>query len=119
MPNNQQVSQDMRTCIQNCTDCHRICTETAAHCLQMGGKHAEANHVRLLLDCAQVCATSADFMSRGSQFHHDVCRVCADVCAKCAEDCARMGQDDRAMQECADACRRCAESCRSMASVTA
>jgi hypothetical protein len=104
----------MQECIDNCTRCHAICVETITHCLQKSAKHAQAGHVRLLLDCAQICATSADFMLRGSDLHPRTCGVCAEVCARCAEDCERMADDDM-MRRCAEACRRCAESCRSMA----
>jgi hypothetical protein len=109
------TSAQMQECVQNCTDCHRICLETAAYCVQMGGPHAEASHVGLLLDCAQICATSADFMTRGAVLHPRVCGVCAEVCERCAEDCERFG-DDAQMRRCAEVCRRCAESCRRMAS---
>lgn len=105
---------DIQTCVQNCTECHRICLETAAYCLQKGGKHAEPNHVRLLLDCAQICQTSADFMIRGSDLHTWTCAVCAEICEVCAKDCESMG-DDQQMKRCAEVCRRCADSCREMA----
>ncbi len=111
-----QTSSEMQHCIQNCQECHRICLETVTHCLQVGGPHAEASHIRLLLDCAQVCQTSADFMLRVSEFHPRVCDICAEVCERCAQDCERFG-DDPMMQRCAEACRRCAESCRRMASM--
>ena len=110
----QMTSQDMEQCIQECLNCHRVCLSTVAYCLQMGGQHAGATHITLLLDCAEICQTSANFMLRGSQFHMRTCGVCAEVCDRCAEDCAQFG-DDRMMQECAQACRRCAESCRRMA----
>ena len=110
------ISQPMRQCIQNCTDCHNICVETAAHCLQMGGKHAEAEHMRLLLDCASICRTSADFMLRSSDLHPQVCGVCADVCERCEQSCAQFA-DDEQMRACAEECRRCAESCRQMAAM--
>lgn len=109
------MHQQMRECIQNCQECHAICTETAQHCLQMGGKHAEAAHIRLLLDCAQICQTSADFMLRGSSHHPTTCGACEEVCLACAEDCERIGHDDAKMNKCAEICRRCAESCRHMA----
>jgi len=38
-------------------------------------------HMRLLMDCAQACQTSADFLLRNSPFHSRNCGVCADVCA--------------------------------------
>ncbi|HSH79114.1 MAG TPA: four-helix bundle copper-binding protein [Herpetosiphonaceae bacterium] len=112
----QHTSQEMQQCIQNCTDCHRICLETVAYCLRMGGKHAEAAHIRLLLDCAEICQTSANFMIRGSDFHGRTCGVCAEVCEACAQDCEQMG-DDAQMRACAEMCRRCAESCRHMATM--
>ena len=70
----------MRECIDNCQECHSVCTETAQHCLEQGGKHAEAAHIRLLLDCAEICHTSADFMLRDSTKHALTCGACADIC---------------------------------------
>ena len=84
------------------------------HCLQMGGRHAEAGHLQLLLDCAEICQTSANFMTRGSELHNRTCAVCAEICERCAEDCEQFG-DEALMKACAETCRRCAESCRQMA----
>lgn len=66
-----------------------------------------------MMDCAQICATSADFMLRGSDLHGRTCGVCAEACTRCAEGCERMGDDDM-MRRRAEACRRCAESCGQM-----
>ena len=115
MPHHEQLHQEMRQCIEDCLDCHRICLETVTHCLQRGGEHAESEHIRLLLDCAQICQTSADFMLRASPFHTRTCGICAEICRQCAEECARLGADDSTMQQCADLCRRCVESCMHMA----
>ena len=30
----------------------------------MGGKHAESDHINLLMDCARICNTNADFMHK-------------------------------------------------------
>lgn len=103
----------MRSCIDECQSCHDVCVETVTHCLSMGGEHAEAEHIRALMDCVQICTTSADFMLRGSPSHGDVCGVCADICDECAASCD--GLDGPEMKRCADQCRRCAESCRDMA----
>ncbi len=108
------ISPEMRQCIQNCQSCHSLCLETVTHCLRKGGPHAEVNHIRLLLDCVEICQTSANFMLRGSDLHTRTCAVCAEVCERCAQDCERFG-DDETMRRCAEACRRCAESCRRMA----
>lgn len=110
-----QLSQPMRQCIQHCSDCHNVCLETASHCLALGGKHAEAAHVTLLLNCAEICATSADFMLTGSELHGRTCAVCAEACERCADSCEQLGAGDETMRRCAEACRACAQSCRQMA----
>src|SRR4051794_31751663 len=111
------LSTQMLDCIEVCSDCHRACVSTLTHCLQMGGPHAEANHVRLLMDCAQICQTSADFMLRGSDLHQHTCRACAEICQRCADDCRRLADQDgdNRMAACATECYRCAEACRAMA----
>ncbi len=104
----------LKDCIENCTECAAVCAETVQYCLEKGGDHAAPAHVRLLLDCIDICRTSAAFMIRGSELHAETCRACAEVCARCADECSRF--DDERMEACAEACRRCAESCRAMAS---
>lgn len=56
----------------------------------MGGRHAEDAHIQLLLDCAEICQTSANFMLRGSELHGRTCAVCADACQRCAASCRQM-----------------------------
>jgi hypothetical protein len=108
----QQQSAEMRECIDACQSCHDVCLETIQQCLQMGGKHAAADHIRTLMDCAQICETSADFMVRGSDLHAHTCAACAAVCEACAVSCERLGGAE--MKRCAEECRRCADSCRAM-----
>ena len=119
MAHEARMTEEIRRCIQDCMDCHRICLETMNHCLTMGGKHAEATHIRTMLDCAEICATAAAFMLRGSDYHARTCGVCAELCAACAESCTRIGPQDQLMQQCAEICRRCGNSCRSMAGMAA
>jgi len=114
MAANVPISEAMLQCIKNCLECHSICQRTAMHCLGLGGEHAAAMHIRLLLDCAEICQTSAGFMLRGSGLHGRTCAVCAEVCDLCAVECERPGHDNQ-MKACAEACRVCAESCRRMA----
>lgn len=105
-------SPEMKTGIDNCLACYRECLPIAMnHCLEMGGKHTEQQHFRLMMACAEICRTSAHFMLIGSEHHKHVCRECAEICAQCAEDCERIGD----MESCVGACRRCAESCTKMA----
>lgn len=110
----EHFNPDLETCIENCTECHRICLETIQYCLRTGGTHADVARVRLLQDCAEICETVADFMIRNSELHREACAVCAEVCARCADECAALGNNDFQMQECAETCAQCAESCREM-----
>src|SRR3546814_6567247 len=62
---------DRQSCIELCQKCHDTCLETlVGHCLPMGGKHVEQAHVRLMLDCIDICRTSADFMRRSRSEEH-------------------------------------------------
>lgn len=112
------LSPEMRRCIDECPSCHDVCAECVPHCLELGGPHAAPEHIRMLLDCAEICATSANFMLRNSDMHGDVCEVCADACDACAASCESLS-DDAMMSRCAEECRRCAKSCREMAGVEA
>jgi hypothetical protein len=112
------VSQNMQECIDRCDECRHECLSMLDHCLEKGGPHAEPEHIRLLVDCAEICQTSANFMSRGSDHHSETCDVCAEVCEACAESCEAIS-DDAELARCAEACRTCAQSCREMATAAA
>jgi hypothetical protein len=108
----RQPSPEMRRCIDDCLSCYSSCLSTASyHCLELGERHTEPAHFRLLLSCAEICRTAAHFMLLGSHDHKYICEECADICQKCADDCERLGD----MRECVEACRRCEKSCRQMA----
>jgi hypothetical protein len=111
------VSPETRQCIDDCLACASVCYETVRHCLELGGEHAAPEHIASLLDCAEICLTSLNFMSRGSGMSAQICEACAETCERCAESCERF--DDDVMRKCAEICRRTAESCRRMARVAA
>jgi len=108
------TTHDMQQAIQNCRDCQRICMVTITHAFAQGGELFEASLTRLLMDCAEMCQTSANFMLRASDLHPYTCAVCAQVCEQCKAACERFG-DSEQMRLCADACQRCADSCHYMA----
>jgi len=107
-----QLSQDLQNCIDECLQCYQTCVREAMnHCLEKGGKHVEPTHFRLMMSCAEICQTAANFMLSGSDFHTRICTACAEVCDACAQSCEQVGE----MEDCMQACRRCAQSCRQMA----
>ena len=102
----------MHKAIELCWSCRDTCQSLLfTYCLQHG--HNAPDHVRIMVDCIQICQASADFMTRNSPLHAAVCRACAQVCDACANSCEAF--DDPEMKSCAEICRRCAESCRKMA----
>lgn len=106
------VQQDMQQCIEACLDCYQACyTDAMSRSLPQGGKYVEARHFGLMLNCAEICRTTAEFMMGNSPLHARVCGACAEVCEACAQSCEQVGD----MDDCVQACRRCAESCREMA----
>jgi len=115
----QHTDDEMQKCIQLCRDCHAMCTQTIAHCLKLGGRHAAPDHIRLFVDCAQMCTTAADYMLRESPFHDRICRVCSDLCKQCGKDCEQIAGEDRMIKQCIEVCRKCADSCERMASKVA
>jgi hypothetical protein len=107
----QSLNPALENCIEACQRCHDVCLQMAmTHCLQQGGEHVEPEHFRLMLNCAEICQTSANFMLSNSALHGSVCAVCAEVCEACADSCEQVGQ----MDQCVQACRQCAQQCQSM-----
>ncbi len=106
------IHASMQQCIDDCLHCYRTCLETAMnHCLEAGGPHTEPEHFRLMIHCAEICRTCAEFMLGNSRMHAPVCAACVEICHACAQSCEQIGD----MNECVEACRTCMESCRAMA----
>lgn len=107
---NKLLSAD--SCVDACLRCAKICWQAATnHCLTQGGKHAEAEHLRLLLNCATMCRTAAEFQLSHSRFSNRTAALCAEICEACALSCEGLGD----MDECVTACRICAASCEEIA----
>jgi hypothetical protein len=103
----------MQECIELCWASRHECQKTLfTHCLEKGGEHLEAEHVKLMADCIQICQTAADFMVRRSPMHVAVCEACADICEACADSCEAVGGAE--MLHCAETCRESAAACRAM-----
>ncbi len=114
----RSTSQDssMKDCIEICYDCSTSCLQLIPYCLKQGEKHAEASHILLLQNCAEICRASANFMISNSPFSAALCKLCEDICIQCADDCENF--DDEKMKQCAVMCRKCADSCQSMSKMS-
>ncbi len=103
------LTEKMQDCIESCANCSGTCVETLSYCMSHGGEYVEASHMRLLLDCADICQITANFLRRGSLTYSQVCRTCADICQVCAESCRFV--DDKLMTKCSEICEECAATC--------
>jgi hypothetical protein len=109
--------EEFRGCIEACVRCAQACEHCASACLSERDVAKMAECIRLDRDCAEICFAATAWMSRGSRFAQDICRICADVCDACGAECRKHQMNH--CQQCADACEQCAEECRRMAGVSA
>ena len=108
---NAMLQQQIQDCIQDCLNCHQVCQDEANKMRQQG---QNTDHVNLLLDCAELCLTTAHFMQHNSPLAGYVNQACAQVCRHCEDVCAQVGMND-----CANACHTCANSCEQIVKMTA
>lgn len=101
-------SLDLEHCLEACQSCVRLCQQSAVCCLALPAAPVEA--VRILLDCADVCALAGRLRLR-----HHTARVCADICRACAAVCEALAlAEGPTLKDCAAACRRCANLCAAL-----
>ncbi len=116
---NDEAQDRLLECIEECLNCHVVCTMTVQHCLASGGDLAEVNLTGVLLDCAELCQVSANFMLRGSPYHPLTCGPCAELCRSCEEACRGASHNDEQLDHCAEVCATCAELCEAMVAMSA
>jgi hypothetical protein len=103
---------------QKCPQCaeymnsYKACQEAFTHCTDKGGKHADGEHLRMLLDCAEICRITALLHGHRSELCAAESAVCMDACARCAASCERVASDDPKMKACAEQLRQCTKACQ-------
>lgn len=107
------LNSQFRSCIEACYTCAEAGGHCAASCLQQTNASEMARCIRLSIDCAETCLTTASLMARSSEMSGVLCQACAYVCEACAEECAKHGTEH--CDRCAEACRACAEECQRLA----
>jgi hypothetical protein len=73
--------------------------------------------MRQLINCADLCRTTAGFLRGGSDLLRQAAGFCAQICARSADYCDGVEDGGAQMAACAKACRRCAEACWNVAAV--
>jgi hypothetical protein len=100
--------------IKTLQDCITECNHCAMACLDEQDPQLAAC-IRHNLDCAAICATTAELAARNSTHLHHLMELCAEVCEACAAECEHHGSKYDHCKRCAEVCRQCAEECRAMA----
>ena len=113
-PERLGLSAETRRCIESTSNTYTSCTETLTYCIDAGGDLAEPEHLRLLLDCAEICQTAQNTLLRGSGLSQLLATVCIEACEKCAESCRALNGSDEQLESCAETCLLCAEYCREL-----
>ena len=109
--------------IDTVLECGEACTECADACLSEDSVAALARCIRLNMDCADVCSTTARILSRHTAadvaISRAVLEACVVACASCAAECAQHADMHEHCRICAEACRRCEQACRDLLAATA
>jgi hypothetical protein len=107
-----------QACVEACVECSAICASCADACLAEDDVQQMVQCIRLNIDCADICETTARLFARPSPRDADALRLqleaCAAICRACGDECAQHAAHMEHCRICADSCRRCAEACDSM-----
>ncbi len=104
--------------IQAAVDCAQACTACANACLSEPDVDELIGCIRINLDCADVCESTARVLSRCSSPDADltpaVLEVCIRACRACANECNQHAAHHAHCRRCAEACARCGEACEEL-----
>lgn len=98
--------------------CAQTCTVCADACLSEEMVAELVRCIRLNLDCADVCETTAALLSRQTEPDWTLLReqltACATACRVCGDECQRHADMHEHCRICADHCRHCEQVCQQL-----
>ena len=97
--------------IEALTRCAFECSHCAMACLDEDDIKTLGQCIKLDLDCAEVCRTTASLLSRGSDHGVHLLEECAEICNACADECEKHSHMEHC-KRCAEVCTACAEACQ-------
>lgn len=110
--------QLLARCIDACAACEQACTTCADACLGEQDLASLATCIRLDLDCADVCSTTASILTRHTGVDLALVRsivgTCIAACEACAAECTRHADMHEHCKICAEACQACLLACRDL-----
>jgi Domain of Unknown Function (DUF326) len=100
------------------TDCAQACVADTDADLGEQNVTEMVTCIRLCLDCADICTTTAAVTSRPSDYDAAVTKPllesCVAICKSCGDECERHAAMHEHCRICAEACRRCEQACREL-----
>src|SRR6266487_5694265 len=88
------ISPQVRACIDATSYCDTACTETLTYSLDSESDLFDQRHLRLLIDCCEVCQTTQNILLRASELSVMLSAVCAEACEKVAAHCRHLDSSD-------------------------
>lgn len=106
--------------IQTLGECALTCTICADACLHEQKVQELRRCIRLNLDCAEICNTTAGALARTGDPDPQVLRAlleaCRTTCQVCGAECEKHAQMHEHCRVCAESCRHCEEVCQQLLS---
>ena len=110
----------LASAIDALTDCAQACTADADDDLSEPNVADMVKCIRLCLDCADICTTTAGVVSRQTDYDANVTRpllqACIASCKSCGDECHNHAAMHAHCRVCEQACRRCEKACRQLLS---
>jgi hypothetical protein len=107
--NHAQLVEATMACAQACITC-------ADACMAEANVQQLVRCIRTNLDCAGICTTTTDMLSRMNEPDWRLVRAqlqaCLTACEVCAEECTKHANMHAHCKICAETCRNCANACR-------
>jgi hypothetical protein len=113
-----QFSKDYAALLTLLARCATVCATCADACL--GEKEIDPLRrcIRLDLDCAEVCATTARILVRQTdapaELAHALLHTCSLACQLCADECGSHAEMHEHCRICSGTCRECQEQCNQL-----
>lgn len=104
--------------VEALNQCASICTACADACLAEQHVQGLVRCIRLNLDCADICRTTAAVLIRLNQPDPNVVRsllqTCQAICQSCGSECEQHAQMHEHCRVCAESSRHCSQHCNEL-----
>ena len=109
---------ELAACIEACYGCAQTCTACADACLGEQDLAMLVRCIRLNLDCATICYTTGEVLSRQTEPDMEIIRAqleaCAAACRVCGAECEKHAHHHQHCAVCAESCKQCEQACNAL-----